>query len=226
MSLTTGRGPFSANPAGRFSAPVPENLVYVEPFRRRVRAMVDGRCVVDSERVLLVHRPGHPPVYAFPASDVDGIAATPAPEAPGHVQVPWNAVHAWYEEDEQVFGHPRNPYHRIDCLRTSRRLRVEVAGTVLVETDDTIALFETSLEPRLYVRRDQVRMDLLVASPTITYCSYKGSARYWTAVVGDVTVEDVAWSYEDPLPESFAIRNLVSFEPTRVSVIHDLPAAG
>jgi uncharacterized protein (DUF427 family) len=224
VSLTTGRGPLSANPAGRFSVRMPENVVYVEPFRRRVRCMVGGQCLVDSERVLLVHRPGRPPTYAFPESDVRGIAATPEPEAPGHVQIPWDAAQSWYEEDEQVHGHPRNPYHRIDCLRTSRRLRVEVAGAVLVDTDDTIALYETALEPRLYVRRDHVRMDLLVASPTVTYCPYKGSASYWTAVVGDVTVEDVAWSYEDPVPESFAIGHLsASDDPTATS--SDLPTA-
>jgi uncharacterized protein (DUF427 family) len=226
VSLTTGRGPLSANPAGRFSARIPENVVYVEPFRRRVRGIVDDQTVIDSEQVLLVHRPGHPPTYAFPQHDIDGIAAAPEPEAPGHVRVPWDSVDAWYEEDEQVYGHPRNPYHRVDCLRASRRLRVEVAGVVLVDTDSTIALFETALEPRLYVQREHVRMDLLVPSPSVTYCSYKGFASYWHAVVGDVTVGDVAWSYEDPRPESITIRGLLSFEPTRAHVIHDLPGAG
>jgi uncharacterized protein (DUF427 family) len=228
VSLTTGRGPLSANPAGRFSARMPANVVYVEPFRRRVRAMVDGRTVIDSEQVVLVHRPGRPPAYAFPQHDVDAIDASDTirePEAPGYVQVPWDAVDSWHEEDVEVFGHPRNPYHRIDCLRSSRQLRVEVAGAVLVDTTSTIALFETALEPRLYVHRDHVRMDLLVASTSVTYCCYKGSASHWNAVVGDVTFEDVAWSYEDPLPESTPIRGLLSFEPARAQVFHNLPPA-
>lgn len=226
MSLTTGRGPFSRNPAGRFSVPVPDGVAYVEPFRRRVRGVADGRTVVDSERALLVHRPGEPPVYAFPAADVHGADAEPDADAPGHVRVPWDAVEAWYEEDERVLGHPRNPYHRVDCVRTSRRLRVEVAGILLVDTTETVGVYETALEPRLYVRRALVRADLLVPSSTTTYCPYKGTASYWTAVVGDATVEDVAWSYDDPLPECLPICALLSFDQARSAVVDGLPAAG
>jgi uncharacterized protein (DUF427 family) len=225
VSLTTGRGPLSRNRAGRFSAPVPDGLAYVEPFRRRVRGVTGDRSLVDSERALLVHRPGEPPVYAFPAADVHGVAAEPDPDAPAHVRVPWDAVEAWYEEDERVFGHPRNPYHRVDCVRTSRRLRVEVAGAVLVDTTETVGVYETALEPKLYVRRDQVRAEL-VPSPTTTYCPYKGTASYWTAVVDGARVEDVAWSYDDPLPESLPIRALLSFDPARATIDHDLPPGG
>jgi len=234
VSLTTGRGPLGRNPAGRFSRPLPDGVVYVEPFRRRVRGLVGDRTVVDSERVVLVHRPGLPPSYAFPAADVDGVAVgegvdgvagvEPEPEAPGHVRVPWDAVETWYEEDERVLGHPKNPYHRVDSVRTSRRLRVEVAGAVLVDTTDTVGVYETALEPRLYVRPDAVRRDLLIASSTTTYCPYKGTAWYWSAVVGDVVVDDVAWSYEDPLPESLPLARLLSFDEARATVVHDLPA--
>jgi uncharacterized protein (DUF427 family) len=223
VSLTSGRGPFSANPAGAFSPPVPSPVVYVEPHRRRVRGERDGCVVLDSERVLLVHRPGRPPTYAFPAGDARALPAQPVTEASGYVEVPWDAVDAWYEEDEPITGHPRNPYHRIDCLRSSRKLRVEVAGVVLVDTGGTIALYETALEPRLYVHPSQVRMDLLTRSRTTTYCPYKGTASYWSAEVGGVTTDDVAWSYEDPVDESSRIRGFLSFDDNRVSVFTDLP---
>src|SRR3954447_10853114 len=91
MTLTSGRGPLSGNPAGRFSAPLPEGIVYIEPFPRRVRGTVGDKTVVDSEGVLLVHRAGHPPAYAFPSDDVHGLATEPEPEAPGYVTVPWDA---------------------------------------------------------------------------------------------------------------------------------------
>jgi uncharacterized protein (DUF427 family) len=225
VSLTTGRGPLGPNPAGQFSRPLPDHVVYVEPFRRRVRGVVGGRTAVDSERVVLVHRPGRPPTYAFPSADVhDAPGAEPEPEVPGYVRLPWPAVEAWDEENERVLGHPRNPYHRVDCVRTSRRLRVEVAGTVLVDTADTIGVYETALEPRLYVRPASVRRDLLIASSTTTYCPYKGQAWYWSAVVDDVVVEDVAWSYDDPLPESLPLRRLLCFDEARATVHADLPA--
>lgn len=223
MSLTTGRGPLSPHPAGRFSVPLPAPVVYTEPFRRRVRGAQAGRTLVESERVLLVHRQGQPPTYAFPAEDVRGAATEPEPAAAGYVRVPWSALDEWYEEDERVYGHPRNPYHRVDCLRTSRRLRVTMGDVVLVDTTDTTGLYESALDPRLYVRRDRVRMDVLRPSPTTTYCPYKGTASYWTAVLGDAVVADVAWSYEDPLPESLPIAGLLSFDGGRVTVVAELP---
>lgn len=223
VSLTAGRGPLGPDPAGHFNVPMPRGLVYVEPFQRRVRGMKGGRIVVDSERAMLVHRPGSPPEYAFPAHDVDGVVGERAPEVAGYVSVPWDAVESWYEEDEPVFGHPRNPYHRVDCLRASRTLRVELAGVVLVDTTETVAVFETSLAPRLYVHADSVRMDLLETSSTTTYCPYKGKASYWNAAVAGTTVEDAAWSYLDPFPECLLIRGLLSFDEKRVTIDSDLP---
>jgi uncharacterized protein (DUF427 family) len=226
VTLTSGRGPLSPDPAGRFTPPIPSPTVYVEPFQRRVRGIVAGRAVIDSERVLLVHRPGHPPSYAFPADAVAEVPTEPVPEAPGHVRVPWGAVDAWFEEEDQILGtHPRNPYHRVECLTTRRRLVVEIEGVVLVDTDDTLGVFETALLPLLYVRRDDVRMDLLSPSPTTTYCGYKGTASYWTATVDGVVVPDVAWSYDDPFPEFHRGRGRLTFDAARATVRHDLPLA-
>lgn len=226
MSLTTGRGPLSVSPAGRFTAPMPNDVAYLEPFRRRVRATKDGQTVVDSERVLLVHRPGRPPSYAFPASDVQHVPTEPEVDTPGYVTVAWDAVDAWFEEAEEVFGHPRNPYHRIDCLRSDRHLTVEAGGTTLVDTTDTLIVYETSLDPRLYVDRGHVRMDLLERSSTETYCPYKGTASYWSARLSDGVLHDIAWSYVDPLPESAPLRGFLSFDDARVVLHHDMPAGG
>ena len=226
MSLTSGSGPLSARRAGRFTAPVPDGVAYVEPFRRRVRGVHAGRSAVDSERALLVHRPGHPPIWAFPESDVHGVATVPVPEAPGHVEVPWDAVDAWYQEDDPVFLHAPNPYHRVECVHTSRHVRVEVAGVALVDTTGVLVVYEAALEPRVYVAREAVRMDLLVPSARKTYCPYKGEASYWDAVAGDVVVEAAAWSYEQPHPEAVAVRGLLSFDDARVAVVHDIPPAG
>ncbi len=220
MSLTSGKGPLSATRAGRFTAPVPDGTAYVEPFRRRVRGVLDGRTVVDSERVLLVHRPGAAPVWAFPSEDVDSVDATAVAEAGGYVEVPWRAVDTWFQEEDEVRLHAPNPYHRVEYVKTRRRLRVVAGGEVLVDTTDTLAVYETALDPKLYVARSAVRMDLLTPSATVTHCPYKGDTVYFD--VGDIA--DAAWSYEDPLPEAAAIRGLVSFEPSRVDVETELPA--
>jgi uncharacterized protein (DUF427 family) len=223
VSLTTGRGPLGPDPAGRFSAPLPDRVVYVEPYLRRIRAVLGDKTVIDTEGALLVHRPGRAPSFAFPPADVGGIANEPEPAADGYVTVAWDLPDAWLEEDEPLHGHPRNPYHRVDSLPTSRRLRVEVGGEVLVDTTDTVFVAETSLAPKLYVHRDHVRMDLLEPSDTTTYCPYKGTASYWSARVGGEMVADVAWSYEDPLPESLPLAGLLSFDPARATVDAQLP---
>ena len=223
MSLTSGRGPFSANRAGRFDKPVPEGVAYVEPFLRRVRGEREGVVVVDSERVLLVHRRGHAPNWVFPESDVAGVASTPEPLAPGYVAVAWDAVERWLEEDEPVLMHPRNPYHRVDCIKTTRRLRVEASGLELVETTDTIGVYETSLAPLLYVNRSHVAMEHLVPSPTTSYCPYKGHASYWTLRAPATQIADIAWTYEDPYPECHLIAGLLCFDAARIAVTTDLP---
>jgi uncharacterized protein (DUF427 family) len=205
---------------------MPADVAYIEPFPRRVRGMKEGRALIDSERVLLVHRPGRPPEYAFPEEDVHGTAGDAEPDTPGYVTVAWDVVDAWFEEAEEVFGHPRNPYHRIDILRSERTLRVDVGPTTLVDTRDTLVLYETGLDPKLYVDPRLVRMDALEKSATQTYCPYKGTATYWSYRVGTDTVADVAWSYEDPLPESAPIRGLLSFDKNRVTQRDDLPAGG
>jgi uncharacterized protein (DUF427 family) len=229
VSLTTGRGPFSPQPAGRFKGRIDgragphDQVVYVEPFLRRVRGIKGRRLVVDSEQVLLVHRSGSSPIYAFPASDVSLSTAKSVPDVPGHVQVGWDDIDEWYEEEDRVFGHPRNPYHRVDCVRTKRRLSVRVEGVSIVDTTGTTGVYETALAPRLYVARAHVRADLLSISATQTYCPYKGTASYWTAVVGDTVVEDIAWSYESPLPECLPICGLLSFDEARAEVLQELP---
>ncbi len=184
MTLVAGRGPLSSDPAGRFSPPIPDDVVYVEPHPRRVQAVKDGRVVIDTERALLVHRRGRPLSYAFAADEVGDLPSEPEPEAPGFVQVPWGAVDTWLEEGRKLVHYPPNPYHRVDCRPTQRRLRVRVAGTTLVDTDDTVILFETALAPRLYVDPAHVRTDLLRRSGTQSYCNYKGFATYWSFVLG------------------------------------------
>lgn len=223
MSLTTGRAPLAPNPAGRFEPALPAGAVYVEPFLRRVRAVVGLRTVIDSERVVLVHRAGQPPTYAFPAEDVQDVPVDPEPAAAGYVRVPWHAVTAWYEEEEEVFGgHPRNPYHRVDCVRARRRLRVDVGSVTLVDTTSVMGVYETSRSPQLYAPREAVRMDLLVASRTYTYCPYKGTASYWSAKVDGTLIPDVAWSYDEPLPECTPIAGMLSFYPERTTMAQNV----
>jgi uncharacterized protein (DUF427 family) len=223
MALTAPRGPFGTEPAGWFSAALPPATVYVEPHPRRVQAIRNGVTVIDTEEALLIHRPDRFLRYAFPVDAVGDLPHRPEPTAPGYVLVPWGAVDTWIEEGRVLVNYPPNPYHRVDCRPTDRRLRVAISGTTLVETEDTTIVFETALEPRLYVAPALVRTEYLRRSDTSSYCDYKGVATYWSAVIGGETLSDVAWSYDDPPPESLPIKGYLSFDPDRTDFDAALP---
>ena len=119
-------------------------MVFVERFPGRVRGRIGDRTLVDRDAGLFVHETDELPHYAFPVADVH-VDGEPEPHAPGHVTVAWEAMEEWYEEDERVEVHPRDPYHRIDTFATSRVVRVSLAGIVLAESRRARALFEMSL---------------------------------------------------------------------------------
>jgi len=213
MSLTIGGGPFGQRPTGRFDFDPPAQVTFVEVHLPRVRGVDGGTTVVDSERVRLVYRTGGLPHFAFPADDVR-IAAEPEPAIDGYVTVPWGAVETWLEEDDEVIVHPRDPYHRIGVLNTSRRIVVRVADEEVAHTDEARILFETGLPPRYYVPREDVRMEALSRSLVRTGCAYKGYAEHFD--MG--SVPSVAWSYRDPTHEAELVRDRVSFYQERAEV--------
>jgi uncharacterized protein (DUF427 family) len=140
----------------------------------------------------------------------------------GYVAFHWRTLSAWYEEDEEVFGHARDPYHRIDVLDSSRHVRVVLAGQTLAETDRPRLLFETSLPTRYYIPRLDVRLDLLHPADRRTACAYKGvTSDYWEAVDEDGSLKEVAWSYRSPSTECARIANLVCFFNERVDLYVD-----
>jgi uncharacterized protein (DUF427 family) len=139
----------------------------------------------------------------------------------GHLTFYWDAMDAWFEEDEQVFVHPRDPYTRVDTVHSSRHVRVEIEGVTLAETRRPILVFETGLPIRYYIPKLDVRMNLLESTESVTRCPYKGVARYWSARVGDMLVKDIVWSYPAPIPECPKIENLLSFYNERVDLYVD-----
>ena len=142
------------------------------------------------------------------------------PDLAGLVILDFGAFDAWYEEDEQNVGHPRDPYHRIDVLPSSREVRLELEGEVLAVSARPALLFETMLPTRYYLPRADVTAEL-VPSPTRTWCAYKGQASYFSAQVGGRLVPDIAWSYPDPRHDAAQVRDLIAFFDERVDVALD-----
>jgi uncharacterized protein (DUF427 family) len=165
-------------------------------------------------------------LYTIKAGDREAVAAamryedSPIPELRDLVRFEWEAMDAWFEEDEEVIVHPRDPHSRIDILQSSRHVRIEIDGVTVAETSSPRLLFETGLPTRYYLPKTAVRLDLLEPSDTVTRCPYKGQTVHWAAKVGGET-KDVAWSYPAPLPESQKIIGMVAFYNERVDTFID-----
>src|ERR1700756_949775 len=135
----------------------------------------------------------------------------------GTVRFDWEALDAWYEEDELVFVHPRNRYVRVDALRSSRHVRVERDGIVLAESPSPVLVFETGLPTRYYFDRTAVNFDQLVPSATVTACPYKGKTTgYWSVRTGEDTIADLAWTYDFPTRQLLPVAGLVAFYDEQV----------
>jgi uncharacterized protein (DUF427 family) len=163
-------------------------------------------------RVGDVSRPSAATVLS--AAKVEGLDDT--------VRFSWSAFDAWFEEDEQVFVHPRNPYTRVDALRSTRRVRIELHGVVLAESSAPVMVFETGLPTRYYLDRTDLDFSRLLPSDTVTACPYKGTTSgYWSARVDDRTHPDVAWTYSFPTRELQPIAGLVAFYNEKVDTFVD-----
>lgn len=150
-------------------------------------------------------------VYPDPALD----------ELVDHVRLDWDAMDAWFEEDEQVFVHPRDPGVRVDALRSTRHVVVTLDGEVLAETRAPVILYETGHPPRHYLPATDVRREMLVVSDKVTRCPYKGSTTYFHARLGDREEHDLAWSYPTPFAESLPIAGMICFPADRVELMVD-----
>lgn len=212
----------------------PTTASYAEPYPRRVRAFLRGNVVLDSARGWMLHAPGRLPSLWFPAADINAetlpdaaltgfpSGVDPVAEAlSGFRLVDPDAADRWFIEDEPVYGHVRDPYHRIDVLSSHRHVMVEHAGTVIADTTRPKMLFETGLPPRYYLPWADVRLELLDISTTISECPYKGDGQHWHLNLEEGQVVDAAWSLPHPLPEGIVAAEHVSFYPEKVTVTVD-----
>ena len=130
----------------------------------------------------------------------------------------WNKVDAWFEEDDEVFFNPKDPYKRVDYMHSSRNVRVEVNGETIAETNRPVLVIETGLPHRYYIPKQDVRQELLQPSEKMMGSPYKGQANYYSVTVGEEIVEDLAWYYRYPFPEAAKIANHLCFPQGKVDM--------
>jgi uncharacterized protein (DUF427 family) len=214
------------------------------PVPRRIRAMLDDRVVLDTmDAIYLWEFPPYPQYY-IPLGDVaDGVLSDTGETknfehgvarvhnaGSGHawvyddgvakdrVRFQWDALDRWFEEDEEVFVHPRNPYSRVDAISSTRRVEVAVDGLTLADSSSTVIVFETGLPPRYYFPKTAVHLEHLTPSETVTACPYKGrTSEYWSVP----SVADVAWSYDFPTAPLLPVAGHVAFFNENVDITID-----
>ena len=188
---------------------VRRDLVVREEHLQQTRR---GPTELHGLRVGDICRPGA--AWLLTDSSVAGLSGT--------MRFDWAAVDAWFEEDEQVFVHPRNPYTRVDALRSTRSVRVELDGAVLAESSSPVMVFETGIPTRYYLNRTDVHFEHLVPSETVTACPYKGiTSGYWSVKAGDGLHRDLAWTYDFPTRQLLPIAGLLAFYNEKVDILLD-----
>ena len=190
-------------------------------------ADVDASLLVDEDHAQHLHR-GHTQLYSLAVGDIVRPSAVRVyvdavvEGLGGTARFEWDALDSWFEEDEEVFVHPRNPYSRVDALRSTRHVRVELEGVVLAESSSPVMVFETGLPTRYYLNRTEVDFTHLTKSDTVTACPYKGKTTgYWSVQLDDAVHADLAWSYNFPTRQLLPIAGLIAFYNEKLDIVLD-----
>jgi len=203
---------------------------HVEPVPRRIRAFLAGEKVFDTTHALYVWEWPNYPQYYIPLEDVRRDLMIPEDRSQ-HSRRGTFAAHALRAgevhrpgaarllADSPVFVHPRNPYVRVDAIRSTRPVCVELDGVVLAESPSPVMVFETGLPTRYYLNPTEINLTHLTPSGTVTRCPYKGiTSRYWSVRIGETIHRDLAWAYDFPTRQLLPIAGLVAFYNEAVDI--------
>jgi uncharacterized protein (DUF427 family) len=160
--------------------------------------------------------------YPRPAATAPGFEAPRGPAGESlseYVAFYWSKMDRWFEEDEEIFVHPRDPYKRVDVIASRRRVEVVVGGEMVAASAEALFLFETGLPVRYYLPRKDIKDGVLQPSENQSRCPYKGIASYHRVVVNGTDHGDLAWFYPDPIAEAVRIKDHVAFYSEKVDAI-------
>ncbi|GJJ08994.1 hypothetical protein Clacol_003215 [Clathrus columnatus] len=224
------------------------SLPHVENSLRRIRVFHEGVYLVDSKNAKLVWLHADYPYYWFPESELpkdylkptqlgnkdvtiyDLVLGSQSREPQevirhhhtgkltGLFTIEFDKVDMWFEEDEEILVHPKDPYKRADVLQSKRHVRIEVNGVEIANTTSPKLLFETSLPVRTYIPKTDCRLDLLKPSTLKTSCPYKGEASYYHVQTPSGLVEDIVWWHPITTLDILPIKGYVAFYDEKVDV--------
>ena len=115
------------------------------------------------------------------------------------------------------------PNHPISIERETERVIVSVAGRIIADTREALALREAHYPAVHYIPRKDVDMTLLARTDRTTYCPYKGDCSYFSIPLGGERSINAVWSYEAPYAAVMPIKDYLAFYPERVDAIEERP---
>ncbi|KZV61645.1 DUF427-domain-containing protein [Peniophora sp. CONT] len=219
---------------------------YSEDVFRRVRVLFGGQYVADAPQPKLVWEHSWYPLYYFPKDTISheylknasqssngkstydlvvgdkkaegAVTVFNEGDFAGYVKINFSSADAWFEEDQRVYFHPKDPYKRVLVLPSSKHIRVEVDGVEVANTKSSQRLYETALPIRTYIPLKDVRVDLLTDASLVTSCPYKGDANYYDINLPSGKKEGLVWWYKHPTLESAPVAGHVAFYDEKVDV--------
>jgi len=190
----------------------------LEPSDRHTRCPKKGEASYHTVRVGDRVEEAAAWYYPEPLADAEAIK--------DHIAFYFHRMDHWFEEDQEIFGHAKDIYHRIDTYPSSRHVRVSVDGEPLAESTRAMALFESNLPTRWYLPREDVTAKL-IRSDTVTVCSYKGHASYYSVELPNgETLPDLVWYYPEPLHDGMRVKDMLCFFNERVDLEVDGEQSG
>ncbi|KAL8738724.1 MAG: hypothetical protein Q9181_000546 [Wetmoreana brouardii] len=221
-----------------------------EKTTRRVRALFDKTWLFDTTSAYHVWEHPYYPQYYIPSSDIknswitkdkgiddgesvflaavhgekrvsDRVLVFEKGPLAGLTRLEFKQMDAWYEEDQFMVGHPKDPYKRIDILPSSRKITIKVGDVIVAESTLNMFLFETMLRTRYYMPKTAIQWQYTTPSDTTTLCPYKGMAEYYNLNVDGKEIKDAIWWYRYPTHESAPIAAMACFYNEKVDVFVD-----
>lgn len=192
------------------------NMSYLEKIDKEVESPSKGRMIFYN-----LVSPGSAEVHAQRAAFAYPDLKDDTSDLRGYVILKWNAMDSWYEEDEQMIGHPRDPFTRIDVRKSSAHVVVTFNGAVIADSAQPRILMETGLPIRYYIPEEDVNWKYLVAIDKTTVCPYKGTSRYWSISVEGQKAPETAWAYPEPLQDADRVKDMVCFYQEKLKVYVD-----
>lgn len=101
---------------------------------------------------------------------------------------------------------------RISITTADGKWVIRAGGAILGESDAALDLREGDLPFVIYFPREDIEMAFLDRTDHSTVCPHKGTASYYSIIAKSGPIENVAWSYEDPLEDVARIKGYMAFQ--------------